>query len=173
MGRGRGGWKDPHLNLPPKWGKRPEEDGGTGAEGMGSRPVSGTGQAFRRYDGWVEGEGEGRTPISIFPPDGGRGPKRMGEQERRGWVPASAGRTIGGPPQQVLRRGRGEEGGFQTHPYGGTEGRERKGNHPHPVSSTGRLFAGTTVGGPPLRWDGAEGEGGESPSPRNPSCMFR
>ena len=96
---------------------------------------------FRRCDGWVEGVGEGRTPISIFPPDGGRGPKRMGEQERRGWVPApyrGTGQAFrgndgwGAAPGGFLRRGRGEEGGFQTRPYGGTEGRERRGRHPHP-----------------------------------------
>ena len=30
-------------------------------------------------------------------------------------------------------------------------------------------FAGMTIGGPPLRWDGGEGEEGEAPSPRSPS----
>ena len=94
--RGRGGGASPSPRIgygagsqysPVEGGESPSPQSspveGEGEEGEGDRPGRppptayrpriGYGAGSRRYDGWVEGEGEGRTPISIFPPNGGRG----------------------------------------------------------------------------------------------------
>ena len=65
-------------------------------------PYRGTGQAFRRYDGWGAAPGfpprigvRGRLFAGMT--DGGR-PYGGTEGRERGWVPAFAGTTIGEPP---------------------------------------------------------------------------
>ena len=91
-----------------------------------------------------------------------------------GWVAGGGtGERDGFPPRIRYGAGFSRERRLGGRPYGGTEGRERGDGFPlsrerrlggspwvpAPYQVRGRLFAGTTVGEPPLRWDGGEREG--------------